>query len=249
MADLFDVQCGFGGAKPGQRRSATVEELLEQMERLSIARALVRIAPEDMDRDVPASNRVLYQTCDRHRSLVPCPTLLPASGGDVPGEPEQVELLISQGAGAAHLRPRKDYWSTAEWASGGLFAALAERRVPVLCNQNAFGLETVAELSRRYPQLPFILFEVGYRLQRTLLALLRTCPNVLLSIGNPFSVHFGVEHLVKEVGAQRLLFGTGFPEADPMPAVSMLMYAELSDADKQLIGAGNFDRLIEGMKR
>ena len=47
-----------------------------------------------------------------------------------------------------------------------------------------------------------------------------------------------------DVGADRLLFGTGFPDAEGMMAITQLMYADLADEQKRLIGAGNLERLI-----
>jgi hypothetical protein len=42
MIELFDAQAGFGGGRRGQPWVPSVDELLERMETLSIARALVR---------------------------------------------------------------------------------------------------------------------------------------------------------------------------------------------------------------
>ena len=88
MIELFDAQAGFGGARHGQPWIPTAEELLGHMKRLSISRALVRTDFEEMDENVPLSNQALHETCAKHRSLRPCPTLLPAGCGDVPSEQE-----------------------------------------------------------------------------------------------------------------------------------------------------------------
>ncbi len=249
MIELFDAQAGFGGARRGQPWIPTVEELLGHMERLSISRALVRTDFEEMDRNVPLSNQILYETCARHGPLMACPTLLPAGCGDVPSEQEQVDELIKNGGGVATIRPKRDSWSVAEWCCGELLGMLEDRRVPVLCRLENFGLETMADLAGRYPELPMVLFQVGYRFQRTLVPLMKTFSNVHLAVGSPFSVHRGIESMTDQVGAERLLFGTGFPNSDMMPPITMLMYAEISDADKQLIGSGNLDRLIGGIGR
>ena len=45
------------------------------------------------------------------------------------------------------------------------------------------------------------------------------------------------------------LFGTGFPYAEPMASITMLTYSDLSDTDKQLVGARNLAEcmLIQAM--
>jgi predicted TIM-barrel fold metal-dependent hydrolase len=55
--------------------------------------------------------------------------------------------------------------------------------------------------------------------------------------------------MTEQVGAERLLFGTGFPSSDMMPAITMLTYAEISDSDRRLIASGNLDRLIGGIRK
>lgn len=246
---LFDVQTGFGGSAKGKPETVGVDALLDEMARLDIGRALVRTAPDELVNDAPTANEALYAGCQTHPSLTPCPILMPNAAYDMPSEDEQVAAAMGHGAGAAFLRPQLDYWSTADWASGALFRGLEARRLPAYCCDNQIGIEQVASLAERYPRLPFILTGVSYRSDRTLLPLLGTFPKTYLSIGSNYAVHKGIERLVAKVGAERILFGTGFPVVEAASAVAMLMYAEISDEEKQLIGSGNLERLIEGILR
>jgi hypothetical protein len=102
---LFDAFCGFGGSLPGETARPSAEELLAEMSRLDIGRALVRIAPEDLDQDVAASNARLYAACAGRPELLPCPIVLPATGGDFPPEEEQVASHLARGCGAVWIRP------------------------------------------------------------------------------------------------------------------------------------------------
>ncbi|MBN2310298.1 MAG: amidohydrolase family protein [Candidatus Hydrogenedentes bacterium] len=252
--ELFDVQAGFGAAAPAKGPDYALSEVApdewaREMHRLDIARALVRLVPDDLVGDVPAANEALYDACDRGAGLVPCPILVPNGGGDLPAEEEQVDAAVAEGAGAAFLRPQADYWSLAEWASHGLFAALEARRLPAFCLTARFTFDELAGLAPRYPGLPFILAGLQYRSDRTLIPFLKAFPNVHVSIGSNYTVHDGIERLVAEVGAGRVLFGTGFPEAEPMAAITQLAYARLDDDVKRQIGAGNLERLIGAIQR
>jgi predicted TIM-barrel fold metal-dependent hydrolase len=249
MIELFDAQAGFGGGRRGHPWVPSAEEWLAHMARLSIARALVRTDFEEMDSDPMYSNRLLYEVCAQHESLVPCPAVLPRGHGDVPSEQEQIDEAVARGSGAVTLRPGVDGWVTAEWCAGTLLGLLEERRIPVLCRNSALGFEAVADLAGRYPSLPVVMFHLGYRSQRMLVSLMKAFSNIYLAVGSPYSVHLGLESMAGHVGAERLLFGTGFPYAEPTASITMLTYSDLSGEQKQLVGAGNLDWLIGGIQR
>jgi predicted TIM-barrel fold metal-dependent hydrolase len=249
MIELFDAQAGFGGARRGEAWIPTAEEWIEHMDCLAIARALVRTDFEEMDTDPVFSNRLLYEACARHDALVPCPIVLPRGHGDVPTEQEQIDEALVRGSGAVTVRPALDGWSAAAWCAGTLFGLLEQKRIPVLCRTSAVGFDAIADLAARHPRLPIVLFHLGYRTQRALFSVLKAFANISVAVGSPYSVHQGLEMLVAEIGAERLVFGSGFPDAEPTASITMLTYSSLSEADKQLIGSGNLDRLIGGIRR
>src|SRR5690606_10518734 len=84
MVELIDVQAGFGGLAPGEKQVVSAAELVGELQRHGIARALVRIVPDTLDFDVERSNESLYQACAEFPELIPCPIVLPAHCGDVP---------------------------------------------------------------------------------------------------------------------------------------------------------------------
>jgi hypothetical protein len=247
---LFDVQCGFGGLKAGSREVFSASALLAEMDRLQIEKALVRLAPEEMDKDVAASNQFLYDACAAERGrLTACPVLVPAAGGDVEDEPTQVQQALAHGAGAVVLRPTLDAWSLEEWSGGKLLAALEARAVPTILLQRLVPLAEVGRVARAHTRLPIILAETDYVSHRMICGLLETVPNVHLSLGSNYTVHCGIEHLVGLVGAGRLLFGTGLPHVEPMMAVTQLLYAAIPEEEKRLIAWDNLHRLIGGIQQ
>lgn len=249
MVALFDAYAGFGGYKPGVRETPSAEQCSSEMARVSIERALVRTAPADMDADLTLSNDALLKACHGRPNLTPCPVVIPSTGGDVPPEPQQVATLLDGGAGAVCIRPKLLQWTLQEWVCGPLFEVLQSRNVPVFCKEQQVSIRELAELAGRYPKLPIILAETGYRWQRVVLPLMKTFGNIYFCLGGAYSLHRGLEQLVEKVGAERILFGTGLPGCEPMAAVTLLMYAEISDAQRAMIGAGNLDRLVAGIKR
>ncbi|HUU21153.1 MAG TPA: amidohydrolase family protein [Phycisphaerae bacterium] len=247
--DLFDAQVGILGAKPGARDIVTPDDLLAVMDRFGIGRALVRIAPPDLETDVVLSNSKLYEACARDGRLVPCPVVVPNTAGDLPSEGEQVADAIARGAGAVWARFEADGWLPAAWISDRIFSALAERRIPVFVTAPMLPPPRLAEIADRFPDLPLIYAEVGYRDQRVLLALLERFSSVHLSIGYNYRVQGGIEQLTERVGARRLLFGTGFAQSEPMGTVMQLLCADLSEQQKRQIGCENLQHLMGGIRR
>jgi hypothetical protein len=245
--ELFDVQAGFGGAAPKVAHVLTAGELAAEMREHKVGGALVRLVPESLDSDIPLSNAKLLDACRAHPELIPCPVAMPASGGDFPSEPEQVDAFLRAGARAVTIRPGPDDWLLADWMSRPLFAALEERRVPVLCLDRLVSITQAADMAARHPRLPLVLAELNYRQHRVLCSLLEERENVYLSMGSNYVTHGGIEDLVTRFGADRLLFGTGYPEAEMAAAISQLMYSRLSEEEKRRIGSGSWRRLTEGI--
>ena len=247
--ELVDAQCGFGGATPGDPSIVGADQLVADLKRIGLTRALPRLLPEEIEIDAPAANARLHAACAEHPGLSPCPLVVPSGGGDLPSEEEQVSALLAQGAAAACIRPDRDYWTLAPWNCDALFHALERRRLPVMVSLAKLGIEAIGGLAERYPDLPFLLLEASYRQYRSLVPLLAAFPGTYLVLGGGYAVHGGLEYLAATVGAERVVFGTGFPVTEPMTAVTYLMYSGLSDEQKQLVGAGNLDRLMGGIQR
>ena len=68
-------------------------------------------------------------------------------------------------------------------------------------------------------------------------------PEILVEPGDKPGVPNLMEN-PQEVGADRLLFGSGLPWGPPGPSVVATTYANISGSDKQLIAGDNLRRLI-----
>jgi hypothetical protein len=249
MMPLFDAYAGFGAAKREVRRVVTREDWLAEMARLQIGRALVRPAPDEFVRHPEDGNSNILQECRGIPELTPCLLLVPSNLDDMPSDGEQVSRLLSCGAGFGCIRPRRDNWALEEWVCEAMLSELETHRVPLLCPDEEVPLVEVAKLAARLPGLPLVMAGTNLRSMRTLVPLMKRFGNTFLVAGGVWAAHDGIECLVRDVGAHRLLFGTGYPSVEPMAAVTLLMYSRISDADKRKIGAENLGALLEGVRR
>ena len=247
--DLFDAQAAILTDTPGVREEVTAGELLASMKRFDISRALVRTEPTASELDVPRTNARLYEACADHPELAPCPAVIPNTAGDLADEQQQIAEAIDHGAGSVCIRPAHDHWLIADWLSDRLFEAMTARCMPVYVAAPAVGFAEVADLASRYEELPILLAEVGYRDQRILVPLLERFGNIHLITGWNYRVQGGIEQLARRAGADQVLFGGGFPNGEPMTSITQLTYADLPEGDLRKIGSGNFERLMEGIRR
>lgn len=250
MIELIDVFCGVGGLARGEPAAVPFELAAATQARLGIAESLVHVAPWGHETDVGRANARLFEaTAARPATLAPCPVCLPAAGRGLPGETAQVSEALAQRAWACLLRPKSDGWLMCEWVAGPLLKVLEERRLPALVHAGECDLPALADMAARYPGLPWVLLDPGYRQQQNLVPLLAARPNIMLALGGAYAVHTGLEDLVRSVGAARVLFGTGLPETEPACAVTYLLYSGLADEQKRMIGAANARRLREEVRR
>ncbi|MEV0630882.1 amidohydrolase family protein [Nonomuraea wenchangensis] len=118
----------------------------------------------------------------------------------------------------------------------------AEHRVPVLSHSYFAGdaLAVFTTIADRYPQVPLLLGHAGldYGLDRVVAAVAER-PNIHLDLTGPLSWEGVVEFLTREVGAERLVFGSDIPFMNAALQLGGLVYAQVDDAAKRLILGGN----------
>ena len=101
-------------------------------------------------------------------------------------------------------------------------------------------IETVV---KSFPKLPFILSSVNYGEFNWARELMRLSPNVFLEISGLQGFRI-LEHAVKSIGAERLLFGTGLPLMYPACSVVKVTNAKITPEQKLAISDLNARKLL-----
>jgi hypothetical protein len=248
MIELFDSNVRLGVPNkcvPGEPTS--VEGLLAELRRLSIAQALVRHRLALETGPVAANHRILEELHST-QALLATWSLLPESTRETGDPAETVDRMIRLGVRAVWLYPKTHSYTLRDWCAGSLLTALEDRRVPVFLLFDEVVPDELAELLDRHRRLNVVLSNVNYRTNRWLYGLFARYPSLRMDLGAPHSLSGFVEQVVKRFGPERLLFGSGFPEHEIGPAVSYLLYAEISDDDKQLIARVNLHNLLGAVR-
>lgn len=185
---LFDANCSLGhsGTRVGP---VTAPQLEEALDRVGITQALVTHS-HAVEYDPREGNALLGRELAGHPRLQGCWVVMPPFTGEMPEPQALVEELISSGARAARLYPKR-VGPLREWVYGGLFGALEARRVPLLVDfelahwgghMQGIDWDGLDWALSSYPQLPVVLLRVGQAVDRMLLPFLDRHPNLYLEM-------------------------------------------------------------------
>ncbi|MBM7789815.1 amidohydrolase family protein [Tenggerimyces flavus] len=242
MTALIDA-CAWVGAHPrAYVDDHTAAGLAATMRRLDIAAAMVGATAAVWHDPVGGNDEALAAAT--HHGLFPCFTLV----GSTPEEsdpPALVAEAVAAGVVGFRMAPSTHGFDPTDAALDPTYDALVSTGRPLTIDAD-IGPANLDALAARWPRLTLIVSSIGYRALRTIAPLFARRPNLHADTVN-FATHEGFEWFARQYGAERLLFATGAPFRDPAEAVGRLMWSGLTDADRELVGHANAERLFPGV--
>ena len=241
---FFDCEAIFG--YPGFKREGSPlskEEMLEKFERYGIERAMMRY--EYSATGIPrVGNMELLDKIKDDPGLFPVWYALPHYTGDFP-EPEEL-IKQMQANDVRMLTLVGGNWTIGEWTCGELFSALEKHKIPLLLPLARFngGFAGLYAVLKDHPKLRLIVTAVSYTCLRDLYPLLQMFPELRVCTST-LRTQMGIEEVAEKFGAERLIFGTGMPGISGASSVALITYCKLDEARKQMIAAGNLERLLQ----
>ncbi len=107
----------------------------------------------------------------------------------------------------------------------------------------------VYTLMEDFPELTCILCDIGiHGVDRYTWPLLETYKNLYLETSLLALGYGQMEATVKKFGAERILFGSGFPERYPEGPACEVLHSGISEKDKEKISHLNLEKIISGVK-
>ncbi len=228
-------------SNPQPEQFWTSEDLLAAWDDVGIEGGLVYHAWSWEWSPAHGNERVLRETANSDR-MWPCYVALPHATREL-APPRDFARAVRESRGAVRIFPAKHNWSVHDWCAGALFEALESQRVPVLVDVGELDWESLAAMLQAHPDMPVILLNMYYRVDRWVYPLMERCENFHLE-ANTYGVFLGVERLAERFGPQRLVFGTNLPELEAGGPMALIAYAELPEADRRAIAGGNLLRLL-----
>jgi len=240
--DFFDCNAQIGRyGVPQPEAYFTPQELLEKLQPLGISRALVYHSYSKELHPVEGNPKVVEET--KGLPLTAAWAALPPATRELPAPEDFIAQMKAQGVGAVRLFPATHSYCIRDWCVGELFDALEVHRVPIFIDAAQTNYDHIASALESHPRLRLIILRPSYRCDRFVYPLMEKYEHLCLETSN-YVGNGGIESICSRFGSSRLIFGTGLPFFDPGFAVSHITYAQIDDADKQAIAAGNLEKLL-----
>lgn len=244
----FDSFACFGmPTVPGLRYARRAEDLLAVMDRLGIARALVR--HEVLRTEDPAVVRdLVLAECDSPR-LLPTWPLAPRQTRESADPLPFLDQMAEAGVRALWALPTTQRYLLDGVTFGPLLEALSERGVPLFVPLDEVGgtdagWAPLAALLRDFPQLTLVATGHGcWGCDRYFRPLVEAYPRFHLDTSR-FELDQGIADFVASYGSDRLLFATGYPHIAPGGPLGALLRAPIAESDREAIAGGNLERLL-----
>ncbi len=241
---FFDAACRFGLAPNGT--GATLQLLLEEMDRLGVAKALVRDFALGAQ-NAALSNLRLAEKLKEYPRLTGVWCLLPEQCNELPEPVKFFDEMKANRIGALTLQPYDHRWLPNRTTIGGYMEEAKARKVPVLLDAFFRQFRDLDAFLKEFPDNYFIFTgNTGkWGIDRIFRPMMDCCKNLYFSIDG-YWVPRGIEELVKRYGEHRILFGSGFPQYHAGSAMLQLKHAELKEETICRIASGNLEALLKG---
>ncbi|MGI6356109.1 MAG: amidohydrolase family protein [Lentisphaeria bacterium] len=246
---FFDAQCAIGAPILGNARGGeTAAGLLAEMDRNGVDKALVAHANTEAAGAIFANENLLelIRADDVDKRLTGVWTILPAQCGELPPPDEFFAQMAANRVGALNLFPVAHRWQACRLTIGRLMDAAAERRIPVFLGQRIMdgGWRGVFDFMRTFPAATVIINGVSlWGPDRNIRPLLENFPGCHVELSE-YWVPEGIADLARLYGAERLLYGSGYPRFGHGSTMLSIRHSGLPLEQVRLIASQNLERLL-----
>ena len=244
---FFDANCRIGRFVNGGPCAEDAPALLREMDYYGVDKALVRFNNLAMA-GVNTANRMLAEMlrADTAERLTGVWCILPAQCDEIPEPDEFFRRMKANRIGAVTLLPFDHRYVPCRMTLGRFMDAAAERKIPVLLNGFAGKWPELYRFMEEFPRNVFIYQEAcgKWGSDRNIRPLLENFEHFHFETAG-YWVPEGIRDLAEKYGADRILYGSGFPRYDQGSSMLQLKQSGLDEAAIALIAGKNFENMLE----
>ena len=238
--EIIDANTVFG-PWPSVRADMEVERLTTALANHNVSKALA-ISTIGALHSHNDGNAETIRVCNENESLIPVATIDPRGYF---GPPSVVATLAEQGFRMFRFFPILQDWSLDLASFGDVLDALSSVNMPVMVQARETGCPSALAGNLIGRQNTFILEGVSFENMAETVSVMRKYDNVMADTGE-LRVPGALRFLVDQIGADRVVFGSGCLRSSLAAALAYIMETEISDDDKAKILGGNMKRLLGG---
>ena len=253
--NFFDANVCFGKPiKETYKPAGSAGELLSKLNSAGIEKALVWYVGQ-YEHSPVEGNRILSEMISPYPELFGTWAILPPQTKELPPQKEFFARMKKEKIFALRAFPDSHRFLLNGVTFGKFLEEIVERHIPILLSMGSPGKESagiswqaVYDFLEEFPDTTLVLCDLGsWGSDRYFRPLIEKYPNFYLETS--FLLQSGIiETFVRDYGAKRLLFGSGFPYRDFGGPMLQLLHADISDKDKIAIAGGNLSRIISKVK-
>ena len=234
--------------------AVTVETLIENMDRSGVDKAIVWLRPPYM-REIAASNRYVYDATRRYPDRLIGFGWVDPHLGQAPMRDEIRRCVEEYGFYGVKLNgAQNSFYIDHPTLSLPLVEAVARTGKMLAFHIGTDAYEAthpfrLGKIAALFPETQIFMIHMGgvgfHDLSSAAIEVIEQHPNIT-GIGSALK-HANVLKALQQLGAERVCFGSDFPfnlMHVEVAAYRALMDGELSEADQQLVWAGNVQRLL-----
>jgi predicted TIM-barrel fold metal-dependent hydrolase len=234
------------------RYAETAEDLLREMDFYGIEEALVFHSRQRDDSPV-IGNEMLLKEIEGHQRLHGSFAILPPQTGELGSLEELIEKMRAKNIRAFRTFPSEHKFLMTKTALGGLYDVMVERKIPLFISvkESCGGISgwyLIEKILSDVPDLTVVVTEHGsWGHDRFFRPLIEKYENLYLEISR-YELDGGIRDFCAEYGADRLLFGTGYPQWNPGGPILMLAQADITKREREKIAWENLVRILGRVK-
>jgi len=250
---FFDCNASFGRPIIRPIRFAeTARDLLKEMDFYGIDEALVFHSRQRDDSPI-VGNEILLNEIEGLERLHGVLAILPPQTGELGSLETLIEKMKAKNIRAFRAFPSEHKYLMTKTALGSLYELMVERNIPLFISVNEScggisGWYLIEKILSDVPDLTLVVTEHGsWGHDRFFRPLIEKYENLYLDISR-YELDGGICDFCGKYGAERLLFGTGFPHWNPGGPILMLAQADITSKEREMIASGNLLRILGRVK-
>ena len=238
--EIIDANTVFG-PWPIVRADMPVERLVTALANHNVSQALA-ISTVGILHNHGDGNVETLRLCSEHESLIPVATIDPRGYFGATG---MLAKLKEQGFRMFRFFPLLQEWKLDHAAFCDALDELDSVNVPVMVQAGDTGYPTAMARTIGEHTNMFILEGITFENMAEAISVMRKHENIAVDTRG-LRVPGALRFLVDQIGADRVVFGSGCLRSSLASALNYLMEAEIDDESKAKILGGNIKRLLLG---